>query len=217
MAKNKEIKRPHLILCEGADATLFMIYYLNYLIENNESEFDNFQAVDFEGNENLPRFLQLLKLSTNYNTIKSITIIRDAEKDHIAAKQSVSSALKNHGFSAPSQTNEIVQDDTRKIAFVLFPTLSETTEDGTLEDLYVKNLVESPDELIKDIDVFINGLKEKGHNIPRPHKSRLYTYFAVTDKFTSLKLAEAAQAGAFDFDCSEMNGLKKLLKKICSI
>ncbi|MCL2814601.1 MAG: hypothetical protein FWD23_08375 [Oscillospiraceae bacterium] len=94
--------------------------------------------------------------------------------------------------------------------------VSENTKEGTLEDLYVKNLVESPEELIKDIDVFINGLKEKGHDFPRPHKSRLYTYFAITNKFTSLKLAEAAKAGAFQFDCNEMNSLKKLLKEICS-
>jgi len=97
MAGNKEeIKRPHLILCEGADATLFMIYYLNYLIKNNENEFDNFQAMDFKGNENLPRFLQLLRLLPNYNIIKSITIIRDAEKDHTAAIQSVCSTMKKY-------------------------------------------------------------------------------------------------------------------------
>ena len=210
--KNK-IVRSNLILCEGEDAFYFIIEYLACL-EKEDKSFYNFQAMPFNGNESLPQFLKVLPQLPGYDIVKSITIIRDAEKDHIAAKQSVCSALKNHGFSVPSQTNEIVQDGTRKIAFVLFPALSENTVNGTLEDLYVKNLVESPEELIKNIDIFINGLKEKGHNIPRPHKSRLYTYFAVTDKFTSLKLAEAAQAGAFQFDCSEMNSLKKLLKDI---
>ena len=210
-----KIVRPNLILCEGEDALYFIIEYLDYL-EKEDKSFYDFQAMPFNGNEALPQFLKILPQLPGYNMVKSITIIRDAEKDPITAKQSVSSALKNHGFSAPSQTNEIVRDGTRKIAFVLFPTLSENTKEGTLEDLYVKNLVESPEELIKDIDVFINGLKEKGHNFPRIHKSRLYTYFAVTDKFTSLKLAEAAKAGAFKFDCNEMNSLKKLLKEMCS-
>jgi len=167
-----KIVRPNLILCEGEDALYFIIEYLDYL-EKEDKSFYDFQAMPFNGNEALPQFLKILPQLPGYNIVKSITIIRDAEKDPITAKQSVSSALKNHGFSAPSQTNEIVQDGTRKIAFVLFPTLSENTKEGTLEDLYVKNLVESPEELIKDIDVFINGLKEKGHNFPRIHKSRL--------------------------------------------
>ena len=47
------------------------------------------------------------------------------------------------------------------------------------------------------------------------HKSVLYTYFSVTDKYTSSKLGEATKAGAFQFDCTEMNCLKNLLKEIC--
>ena len=216
MGKNKEISKPHLILCEGEDAALFMIYYLTALIKNGEEEFENFQAMNFGGNEELPRFLRILP---NYSSVKSVTIIRDTEKDYAAAIQSIRAVLKNQGFPEPSHPNEIAQNDNIKVAFSLFPTLSENAENGTLEELYVNNLAESPapDKVIKDIDGFIDGLKENGRDFPRIHKSRLYTYFSVTDKFTSLKLAEAAKAGAFRFDCDEMNCLKKLLKGICSI
>ncbi|MCL1873558.1 MAG: hypothetical protein FWF85_05525 [Clostridiales bacterium] len=216
MSENKGILCPHLILCEGADATYFMIKYIDYLEDINEIGLKEFQAMNFGGNEELSNYLQLLTISRNKEIIKSITIIRDAEKDHIAAVQSIRTTLKNNGFSAPIHPNEIARDDKKKVAFSLFPTLSGQTENGTLEDLYLKNLVESADDLLSDIDIFINGLQSKGRYIPRKHKSRLYTYFAVTDKFTALKLAEAAEAGAFSFDCSEMNCLKSLLKEICS-
>jgi len=216
MSKNKEILCPHLILCEGADATYFMIKYIDYLEANREIGVKKFQAMNFGGNEELSNYLHLLTISKNTEIIKSITIIRDAEKDHIAAVHSIRTTLEKYGFSAPMQPNEIASDDKRSVAFSLFPTLSSHTENGTLEDMYVKNLVESADELLKNIDNFIDGLQSKGRCIPRKHKSRLYTYFAVTDKFTALKLAEAAEAGAFSFDCSEMNCLKSLLKEICS-
>jgi len=219
MAVIKEkIVRPHLILCEGEDAFHFIRTYLEYL-EKDDDLFYDFQAMNFGGNEQLSNRLQLLPNLPDYNIVKSITIIRDAEKDCNAAIQSVSSALKKHGFAVPSNTNEIAQDDKRKIAFTLFPALSDKAENGTLEDLYLKNLTESPtpDELINDINSFINNAEEKGRNILRIHKAKLYTYFALTDKYTSLKLAEAAKAGAFEFDCSEMNYLKNLLKEMCSI
>jgi len=214
MGKNKEINKPNLILCEGEDATLFMIYYLTALIKNGEEEFNNFQAMNFGGNEELTNYLHLLPNLPNYNSVKSITIIRDAEKDYVAAIQSIRAVLKNQGFPEPFRPNEIARDDNIKVAFSLFPTLSENAKDGTLEELYINNLAESPapDKVIKNIDIFIDDLKYNGRDFPRIHKSRLYTYFSVTDKFTSLKLAEAAKAGAFQFDCGEMNCLKKLLK-----
>jgi len=219
--KNKDICRQHLILCEGADATHFIIEYLNYLVENGEERFDSFQVLDFGGNEELPRYLQILPNLKGYRTVRSITIIRDAERDHSKAIQSIRSSLGNNGFSVPMSINEIacaadIDNSTIKVAFTLFPTLSAHPENGTLEDLYTKNLAESADELFEDIDTFISMLQSKGRSILRVHKSRLYTYFSVTNRYTALKLAETAKAGAFRFDCSEMNHLKLLLDEICN-
>ena len=216
MSKNKKIICPHLILCEGADATYFLIGFLDYLISNGEDEFNKFQVMDFGGNEELPKYLHLLPYLPNYKNVKSITIIRDAEKNHCSAVQSIQTALENSGFPVPICTNKALQDDKRKTAFTLFPSLSINAENGTLEDLFINNLVESSDELLKDIDNFINSLQLKKRNIPRKHKSRLYIYFAVTDRYITLKLAEAAKSGAFRFDCSEMNSLKELLREMCS-
>jgi len=80
--------------------------------------------------------------------------------------------------------------------------------------MYIKNLVEPSDELFKRIDAFICQTELDGREITHKHKSRLYMYFAVTDKFTTLKLAEAAKAGAFNFECVEMDALKSILHEI---
>lgn len=216
MGKNKQIEKPHLILCEGADATYFIIEYLKYLIKNGENEFGSFQAMNFGGNEELPRFLKAMPNLPNYGTLNSVTIVRDAESNYNGAVQSLSNLLQSLGFSVPLKSNEIKQLANIKFAFSLFPSLSEHREDGTLEDLYIKNLVDLSCDLSNEIDSFLDRIQLQGRKIPRKHKSKLYTYFAVTDKFTSMKLAEAAGAGAFNFDCKELNSLKKLLKRICS-
>ncbi|MCL2775421.1 MAG: hypothetical protein FWD71_19065 [Oscillospiraceae bacterium] len=110
MVEKEKISRPNLILCEGPDALYFIIAYLDYLIKKDGELFESFQVMNFGGNEELSNRLKILPNLPDYNMIKSITIIRDAEKDCHAAVQSVCSALKNHGFASPSITNEIVQD-----------------------------------------------------------------------------------------------------------
>jgi len=122
MRKNKEISKPNLVLCEGADATYFTIEYINYLNIKEEMAFNNFQVMDFGGNDELPNFLEVLPSLRNYNTVKSIIIIRDAELNHNASVQSIKSTLKNKGYPLPTKANEIACDKELKIAFLLFPT-----------------------------------------------------------------------------------------------
>lgn len=110
-AKNKSIRKPHLILCEGDDAVYFMIRYLDFLQKAGENEFENFQALDFGGNEQLPVFIKTLQSLPNFNIVKSITIIRDAEADCAAAVQSIRSSLKGRGFPVPEHANEPIEND----------------------------------------------------------------------------------------------------------
>ena len=83
--KNKKIiSKPHLILCEGEDATQFIIEYLEYL-RRREKGFENFLALDFGGNEELPNFLFDLQVYPGFDIVTSMTVIRDSEVDHDSA------------------------------------------------------------------------------------------------------------------------------------
>ena len=97
----------------------------------------------------------------------------------------------------------------------MFPSLSNNRRDGTLEDLYIENLKEkNVEQLLKDINSFLLELKSKGRRFTWFHKTKLHTYFSVTDDYVSKKIGQATIAGAFDFECDEMNMLKSLLKSI---
>jgi len=213
--KNKKtISKPHLILCEGEDTTQFMIRYLGYL-SNIDNMFESFMAFDFGGINELTTFLSKdLPVKPGYDMVESITIVRDSENDHLSAVQSVKSTLEELGFPVPSEPNTIVHNNTMKVAFSLFPSLSKDGRSGTLEDLYIENLKEDGVEhLLKDIYSFLDDLKSKGRNFKWFHKTKLHTYFSVTD-FVSKTIGQATEAGAFNYDCMEMNCLKELLRSI---
>lgn len=68
----KKIEHPYLILCEGLDEKLFLIYYLEYLIKNNIISDDLFCVYDCGGNEEMLGSIKELV----YSHHKSVTTIR---------------------------------------------------------------------------------------------------------------------------------------------
>ena len=80
--ERKQIVKPFLLLCEGKDAEGFLISYLNSNVLSSDQRFSNeIQVFDFGGNEELTNFLTNLKNMDKYEQVKSLAIIRDAEKD----------------------------------------------------------------------------------------------------------------------------------------
>ena len=213
--KNKnEFITPDAILCEGADATYFIIKYLEYLIKKN-NEFESFCAFDFGGVEELSTFLDEAKSYPGFDSVRSILILRDSELCFNSAVRSIQSALVNNGYPTPANPHEIAYNNTISVAYSLFPMLSKNGTSGTLENLILRNLKEEDvDVILNEVDGFIEKLNERGRSFSWPHKTKLHTYFSVTDRFVTMKLSEAVAAGAFNYECDEMNSLKELLTSL---
>jgi hypothetical protein len=213
--KNKRIDKHNLVLCEGEDTTQFIIRYLEYL-RKTEDMFIDFQALDFGGNKELPNFLLDLPNYPDFGIVRSIIIVRDSECSYKDAVKEVQSTLIKFKYPAPSEPNKIEQDDSLRLAFSFFPSLSTADCDGTLEDLYINNLTEDGVEIvINDIRSFLDNLQAKGRKFTWFHKTILHTYFSVTNNYVSKKIGQATEAGAFNFECDEMGLLKNLMKSIC--
>ena len=215
------VNEPNLILCEGKDDEQFIIYYLRHLI--NKEEIDScFLAREFGGKSKLNETLSALKNDPNYQYLKSLIIVRDADTNYTSAIQSVTKSLLDTGFPVPSKPNQIqigkpsdsAQDV--KVSFSLSPTLSENAENGTLEDLFLGSLrKEDANQTLEYIQCFMEYLEGKGRNFgSHRNKSKLHTYFSLEKKFVSSKVGEAAKYGAFNFDCEAMNSFKFLLQEI---
>ena len=81
--ERKRIQKPFLLLCEGRDAEGFLINYLNSNELAQDPRFSNeIQVLDFGGNEDLSNFLMSLKNMDKFDRVKSLAVVRDAEKDY---------------------------------------------------------------------------------------------------------------------------------------
>lgn len=92
--ENVKIHHKHLILCEGKDAEQFLIRYLNSPVLSSNPIFSTgIDVLDFGGNSELSSYLELLRLAPDFNIVRSLCIIRDAESDADIAVKEIKRAL----------------------------------------------------------------------------------------------------------------------------
>ncbi len=209
----KQIRKQYLLLCEGKDAELFLINYLNSDALALDQRFSNeIQVLNFGGNDDLSNFLMNLKNMDGFDQTTSLAIVRDAEKDYTKSCNEVSKSLRGCGFISPEHCGTWACDDTGlKIGFILFPLNNKA---GTLEDLCLRILSEKNyNDVLSTIDTFLTTMESSfKRDFHRKHKNRLYTYLSSSDKYVTMPLGLASKAGAFDWDSIELNSLKFFLK-----
>ncbi|WP_208872576.1 DUF3226 domain-containing protein, partial [Fretibacterium fastidiosum] len=211
--KNTRIEKRYLILCEGRDELFFLIAYLNSTHLSATPGFsEDIQVMDFGGNSDLLEQLKVLKVTPGFDEIKTLLIVRDAERDASSAVRQIRTALENNGFSAPDGPHRWVKDEENNgihIGFLLFPGCDEAPMAGTLEDLCAFILKEpAPPKLLEVVDRFLDQLKtERGRDFVHRFKTRLHTCLAVSDKYVGMKIGEAAKAGAFDWSDERLTPL----------
>lgn len=210
------IHKNHLILCEGKDAWKFLVRYLNSsALKENPFFSEDIEVFDFGGNENLSNYLTALKGIEGYSDVVSLLIIRDAELNAQKAACQVQSALRANGLEVPDMQGQWTKD-IPKTCFLLFPALGTDERSGTLEDLCLNILDDTVAETpLEEIDIFVEHLEQsRRQTFSHRHKTRLHTYFSVNNKFVSMKVGEAADAGAFDWSHPNLDPLKDSLSKM---
>lgn len=210
---SKEITHPHLIICEGVDAKYFMIWFINSKELRYEPRFSQgIQVEDFGGITDLGDYLSMLKDVKGFNKLRSLLIVRDAERGASAAASSIRSSLSASSLAVPDAPCEWVRAHP-SVAFLLFPSCSSTPTEGTLEDLCLE--IMKTDDVIQNVDRFINDLQSAGkRTFPRVHKNKLHTYLSVTEPYVSLKIGEAGKAGAYDWSHEKMKRIAGFIKEI---
>lgn len=212
--ERKQILKKYLLLCEGRDAELFLINYLNSNELAKDQRFsDEIQVLDFGGNENLGNFLTNLRNMDKFDQVTSLAIIRDAEKDYERACREVSRSLNKCNFASPKDSCTWLLDETGlRIGFFLF---SLDNKDGTLEDLCLRILSEKNNiNILSSVDSFLHEMESTfERNFRRKHKNILHTYLSSTDKYVTMPLGMASSAGAFDWGSDELEPLRIFLTK----
>ena len=211
---------PYVIICEGRDEYAFLLAYLSYLEQNDESFIDCHNVIDFGGINDVSQGLKNLKMYPKYEDMKGFLIIRDAEKDAKAAIDSLKYHVKQvWGLDLDDDGKIKVSDDGMKVGFYLLPGTDTkgNFENGTLEDLCLE-IIDSGSEngatetILANTDKYMNELCDlRGKQFTRPHKNYLHLYLSSTDSYVGAKVGEAAKCGAFDFSSSKLNQLRSLI------
>jgi len=217
MARNeseekKKVKpgKEHLILCEGKDEWSFLVTYLNSPALSDIPKLSTvIQVEDFGGNSNLKKQLELWTKAPGFDGLKSLIVVRDAETNAEGAQQSIIHAFGAANLPQPSSPCQLMQSDSLTTGFILFPACNNTLTNGTLEDLCLSILEDTDNQALQEINSFLAGIKEKGlRTFPREFKTKVHTYLSITDKYVSLKIGEAAKAGAFDWTSNKLQSLR---------
>lgn len=213
---NTKILKKHLIICEGRDEQEFLIQYLNSAALSDIPAFSNdIQVIDFGGNSELAQKLAVLKNMENFENALSLLIIRDAETNAKAACHEIQNALGKNNFPIP-QKPHCWEGQIPKVGFVLFPTCDDIAKNGTLEDLCLSILSDPmATDTLEEINLFLHQLEDHQHRyFSRIFKVKLHTYFSVHNNYVSLKIGEAAAAGAFDWNNPVLEPLKNFLQEV---
>lgn len=204
--------KPYLLLCEGRDAEMFLIRYLESNALSHDKRFSNeIQVLDFGGINDLDSYLMNLKNMDKFEQVKSLAVVRDAEKDYTKACKEVVNSLGKCMFASPERCGTWIQTDTGlKVGYILFPLDNDA---GTLEDLCLRILSEdNSNDVMSSIETFLEEMEAyHGRTYRRKHKNKLHTYLSTSDKYVTMQLGVASDAGAFDWTSMYLAPLKSFL------
>jgi hypothetical protein len=206
--KPTKIEKGKVILVEGADAYFFFMWAYQAF------DVRDIQVIDFGGINDLGQYLKTFKELPGYEKASTILIGRDAEINPGGAVESIKTALKKNGFVVPERPFTFAEGKPC-VAYMLFPGFESGSEGssllpGTLEDLCLST---TEGDLVHEcVDLYVNCLKSKGITITKLHKTRLHAYLSGKQDFAGLKVGEAAKAGAWNWNHTNLNPFRTIIK-----
>ena len=166
--------------------------------------------MNFGGNQEFSEFLSDLSIMDGYDEVDSIVIARDAEKDAKAAIASVQGSMEKVGMPVPQKPFEFdyAKKGTLKTAIMIFP--GPQQKNGTLEDLCLSTVEDDP--LMECVDDYLECARDKGEQLPRVHKSKLYCFLAVKDDSIGSRLGLAFEAKVWPPDHPALKPFKTIIQ-----
>jgi len=192
-----EIEQETQLLVEGRDTEVFINALLQHL------SLTGVQIHNFGGVEQLPRFLKtFIALPGFRQIVRSLGIIRDAEKGAGSARQSVHDILRSANLPLPDQKG------TPRTSFYIFP---DNKNPGMLETLCLTSVQDDP--AITCIERYMECLEKQQLLISNPEKAKVQAFLASRPKFVA-HLGEAANKGYWQWENAAFAELKQFLERL---
>ena len=196
------IKSKTQLLVEGKDYLTFFEAFLDHL-EIAEVQIQNYGSVD-----ELRVFLPLLAKMSNFDMVRRLGIVRDAERSSQSALQSVRSALSKANLPLPEDTISTSAGD-RVTSVLVLP----DDEPGMLETVLARSFAGTSED--DCIDRFFECIESGGGTIRRPAKARTCAYLSTTND-PHVSVGVAAKKGVWDFKHDGFSNVREFLSRLGS-
>ena len=197
------LSRQRQLLVEGNDQRNFFEAFARHL-----GLADALQICDFGGVDQLRGFLAAFVKMPDFHSVRSVGIVRDAERSEDAAFRSVQSSLANAGLAVPAAVADPAGDEPR-IAVLILPGGGAP---GMLETVLCRSIEDEGANRCMD-DFFCCVEELPGMAIDKPDKSRAFAYLA-TKPNAHHSVGVAAKAGVWDLDHAAFSDVKDFLDRL---
>ena len=198
-----EITQPKQVIVEGND---------EIRVFNSLSKHLNIQDLEvrhYGGSGNLRRFLKTFRVSSEFELVRSLAVVADANSDRASREQRIHGALSNAGLPVPTKPLEAVSNGDLKVAYLVVP---HDVEGTMIEDVCLDSV--KIDSAIECVDLYFECVSQADIQGPREvwmSKARVHAFLASRDR-PDLRLGEAAEKGIWEFDTNAFLPLKDLLR-----
>ena len=210
---NIKIYKEKLLLVEGKDEINFFRSLLDHM------QIREIQVEEIGGKDKFKIEFPTLLLIPGFENLKSISIVRDADTNAKSAFDSVVNVLKKNNQAAPDNIGTFRKKDGRKYGIFILPGGKSR---GMLETLCLELMADHPalqcvDDFFECLTLtFKNPQKHAGKIIKKPRnsdKSKMKAFLASLEKDVP-SLGVAACKGYINFECPNLNDLKKFIAEI---
>lgn len=193
------------LLVEGRDAAGVLSALLKHL------SLRDVQIQNFGGVSELRTFLRAFVKASDFSRVRSLGIVRDAEKDAAGAFASVQGSLRHASLPVPHAVEERAGNHP-EVSVMILPGGNRS---GMLETLLCETF--GGDDVCTCIDAFFDCVKGiRGRAGDRLDKARARVFLA-TRPHPHLSLGDAAQRGYWDLDHTTLKPLHEFLRVVTAV
>ena len=194
------IREERLLLVEGKDDFNFFRLYCEHL------GISTVQVVPYGGKGNFSNFISTLRELSDFEEVRRLGIVRDANGNADGARQSVEDALRSAGLWSSGHGTAAVGDELRASIMILPPGGSE----GCLETLLWNTIRNQPnascvEKYLSCVDVSLEG--------NRYAKAKVHAYLAA-QKTPGLKIGESVKSNYWNLDDGAFDAVHDFLREL---
>ncbi len=209
-ARKKPIESGVQILVEGGDECHLFEAFIEYLRQTKSMGEVDVRILDLKGKDNLKDFLPAFAVMPGFKmNVRSLGIVRDADKSEESAFESVQSALRNARIPFPNQIGQTaVEGDHPAITALILPGRGRS---GYLETLLCESFKDDP--LNQCVDEFFECVKKRNGVADPNDKARARIYIAAQES-PNVAVGIAAKKGVWKFENEAFDCVREFLERV---